>query len=306
MVLAEEPAHPGGDPRPGDGHDVTGADAPGSTPTPASTPTAGSEQRLALSSITISVVLAVISGVFLLVLGGSPPGGGVQSPRAHDTAALRSAGSASTASADSGNARELLGSTGQVSLPSATTTPVAAPASVVSTPLAPREDFAFAPYWTLAQSPSFDLTGLSTIAYFAVDVDPDGSLDQGGAGWEGLQSQALVDLITRAHEAGERVVLTVDDFDQNSLDALTSSSTAAARLSGALIPILQSKSLDGVNFDFEGQGDHDQAGLTASRARCAARTRNGRSRWTPTPPRPAIRAASTTFPPWRPRSMPSS
>ena len=108
----------------------------------------------------------------------------------------------------------------------------------------------------------FDITGLSTIAYFSVGVNGDGTLDESGPGWDGFQSQDLADLITRAHAAGERVVLTVNDFGQSSLDSLTSSPTAPATLSSALIPLLQAKSLDGVNFDFEGDGSGDQSGLT--------------------------------------------
>ena len=57
-------------------------------------------------------------------------------------------------------------------------------------------------------------------------------------------------------------MLTVNDFDQGSLDALTSSPTVATTLSSALVPLLQAKSLDGVNFDFEGDGSADQSGLT--------------------------------------------
>ncbi len=57
-------------------------------------------------------------------------------------------------------------------------------------------------------------------------------------------------------------MLTVTDFDQGSLDALTSSPSASGTLSSALIPLLDAKSLDGVNFDFEGDGSGDQAGLT--------------------------------------------
>ena len=45
-------------------------------------------------------------------------------------------------------------------------------------------------------------------------------------------------------------------------DALTSSPSASGALSSALIPLLDAKSLDGVNFDFEGNGSGDQAGLT--------------------------------------------
>jgi hypothetical protein len=165
---------------------------------------------------------------------------------------------------DRGNAAlDQLGATASLALAPATAAPTAAPATLTDTPpLAAREDFAFAPYWTLAQSPLFDITGLSTIAYFSIGVNGDGTLDESGPGWDGFQSQDLADLITRAHAAGERVVLTVNDFGQGSLDSLTSSPTAPATLSGVLIPLLQAKSLDGVNFDFEGEGSGDQAGLT--------------------------------------------
>jgi hypothetical protein len=103
---------------------------------------------------------------------------------------------------------------------------------------------------------------LSTIAYFSIDVNPDGSLDESGPGWTGFQSQDLSELITRAHAAGDRVVLTVTCFDQGALNALTSSSSAPSTLSTALISAIKSKNLDGVNLDFEGSGSADQAGLT--------------------------------------------
>ncbi len=103
-----------------------------------------------------------------------------------------------------GNAVEELGATSDLQLPAATTAPAAAPASVADQPpLAGRENFAFAPYWTLPQSPLFSLTGLSTLDYFSIGVNPNGSLDESGPGWEGFESQDLSDLITRAH-AGRR------------------------------------------------------------------------------------------------------
>lgn len=132
-----------------------------------------------------------------------------------------------------------------------------------SGPLRPHEVFGFAPYWTLPDASSYPLDGLTTIAYFAVGVHGDGTLDESGAGWDGYKSQDLVDLVDRAHAAGVRVVLTVNCFDQGALDAITHSSTAAATLSAALISAIEAKDLDGVNFDFEGEGSADQAGLTA-------------------------------------------
>jgi hypothetical protein len=165
-------------------------------------------------------------------------------------------------------------------LPPATASPGGTPAALADAPpLAAREDFAFVPYWTLPQSGTFSLTGLSTLAYFSIGVNANGTLDESGPGWNGYQSQALSNLITRAHAAGERVVLTVNDFDQGSLNALTSSASAPTTLAAALIPALQAKSLDGVNFDFEGEGSGDQAGLTRLIAAVSGALRTADPHW---------------------------
>ncbi len=208
----------------------------------------------------VAFCLAMLVAGFAVTMGG-----GSAIPAAHARHAhVRQVSTAGDFSDNPGNANlKQLGATASLALAPATAAPTAAPATLTDQPpLAARENFAFAPYWTLAQAPTFSLTGLSTLAYFSIDVNGNGTLDESGPGWNGFQSQDLADLITRAHAAGERIVLTVTDFGQGSLDALTSSPTAPATLSAALIPLLQAKSLDGVNFDFEGDGNGDQAGLT--------------------------------------------
>ena len=148
-------------------------------------------------------------------------------------------------------------------LPPATTTAAPAPAALAAAaPMAAHEVFGFAPYWTLGQSTGFDLAGLTTVAYFSIGINPNGTLDESGSGWNGYGSQALVNLIDRAHAAGVRVVLTVNDFDQQSLNQLTASPTAAGTLAQALITAVQAKNLDGVNLDLEGTDSADQGGLT--------------------------------------------
>ena len=150
-----------------------------------------------------------------------------------------------------------------VAPPPATAPPAAAPPSLADAPpLRPHEVFGFAPYWTLNQGAGFNVTQLSTIAYFSIDVNPNGTLNESGPGWDGYQSQDLSNLVTRAHAAGDRVVLTVTCFDQSALDQLTSSTSAPSTLATALIAAMQAKNLDGVNLDFEGSGSADQSGLT--------------------------------------------
>ena len=93
-------------------------------------------------------------------------------------------------------------------------------------PLKPHEVFGFAPYWTLADSGQFDLNGLTTVDYFSIGINADGTIAESGAGWDGYESQNFIDLIDRAHAAGDQVVLTVNDFSQSSLDGLASSQSA--------------------------------------------------------------------------------
>ena len=151
-----------------------------------------------------------------------------------------------------------------VDLPAATATPAPAPPSLAASPaLQPHEIFGYAPYWTLPQSAGFDVKDLTTLAYFSVDANGDGTLDESGSGWNGYESQDLANLVTRSHAAGDRVVLTVTCFSQAALDAITSDPNAGARLSAALVAAVSAKNLDGVNFDFEGEGSGDRRGLTA-------------------------------------------
>ncbi len=151
----------------------------------------------------------------------------------------------------------------KLNLPPATVPPEPAPRSLaLSAPLRPHEIFGFAPYWTLPISSGFNLSSLTTIAYFGVNVNANGTLSKAGTGWAGFQSQYLATLITRAHAASVRVVLTAKCFSQSTLNALTSSPAAAKRLAGQLVTAIESKNMDGVNLDFEGTGSADQAGLT--------------------------------------------
>ncbi len=163
-----------------------------------------------------------------------------------------------------GNAYQAFGAHPAVNLPPATSAPAPAPPSLAgSPPLQSHEIFGYAPYWTLPQSAGFDVKDLTTLAYFSIDANADGTLNQSGSGWNGYESQDLVNLVSRAHAAGARVVLTVTCFSQSSLDAITSDPNAPSRLSSALIAAVSAKSLDGVNFDFEGEGSGDRQGLTS-------------------------------------------
>jgi len=138
-----------------------------------------------------------------------------------------------------------------------------------------REVFAFAPYWQLPNNADWDYSLLSTVAYFGLDVNADGSFDQSGGnrGWQGWNSQELVEMINRAHVAGARVVVVIKAFDSGTINAIVTSAAATRRAIDGTIAAIAVRQLDGVNVDFEGSstGFPDvQRGFTNFMTRLAA------------------------------------
>jgi Glycosyl hydrolases family 18 len=163
-----------------------------------------------------------------------------------------------------------------------------------SAPVRPHELFGFAPYWTLSGAAGFAVRDLTTVAYFGVDVASDGSLIQSGSGWQGYRSQALVDLIDRAHAAGTRVVLTAKTFDGPTLDALSSNPAAADKLAGQLTVAIGQKRMDGANLDFEGLHSADRAGFARFATRVSQLLHQADSHWQVTVDTYASSALDTT------------
>jgi hypothetical protein len=145
----------------------------------------------------------------------------------------------------------------------ATAPPIAAPAALMRARMAAREVFAFAPYWTLDVQKTFDLRHVTTLAYFGVDIAKDGSIVRSGNGWVGYQSQDLADLISRAHKAGIRAVLTIKAFNNETIHAVATDPAVANALARNVIAAVKAKSFDGVNIDFEGTGSADRAPFAA-------------------------------------------
>jgi hypothetical protein len=126
------------------------------------------------------------------------------------------------------------------------------PAVSTSSGALQREVFGFAPYWELSNHANWNYSLLSTVAYFGIDLNADGSINTTTAGWSGWTSQDLVDTINGAHQAGDRVVVVFKTFDEASINQIVTSPTATQTAIGNVISAILGKNLDGVNIDFEG------------------------------------------------------
>ncbi len=126
-----------------------------------------------------------------------------------------------------------------------------------------REVFGFLPYWELTDSSTtLDWEKLSTIAYFGVGAQANGSLQKRNTdgsttvGWSGWTSSKMTSVINAAHANHTRVVLTVQSFAWSTSGAtrqkaLLGSSTARSRLAYQIASAVRDRGADGVNLDFE-------------------------------------------------------
>lgn len=129
-----------------------------------------------------------------------------------------------------------------------------------------KEVFAFAPYWSLSQQSTWDYSVMSTINYFGLSINWDGTWSTLGGGWQGFYSQELIDLINNAHAKGDRVLLTVRDTGEAALNDVVTYDPSKQAALASIIGAITLRGLDGVNIDFEGYTSPSypniQAGLT--------------------------------------------
>jgi spore germination protein YaaH len=118
-----------------------------------------------------------------------------------------------------------------------------------------REVLGFAPYWELSNNANWNYSLLSTVAYFGLDIDGNGNFITGTKGASGWGSQDMVDMINRAHAAGDRVVLVIKQFDEATINRIVTTPSASQAAINNTIYAIGVKNLDGVNVDFEGRSD---------------------------------------------------
>jgi spore germination protein YaaH/flagellar hook assembly protein FlgD len=138
-----------------------------------------------------------------------------------------------------------------------------APEAAISPTGLRREVFGFLPYWEVnSSSLRLDYSKISTIAYFGVGVNANGTLQKRNAdgstsvGWSGWTSTKMTSIISAAHGHHTRVVLTVQSFGWNTSGltrqkAILGSATHRLTLAKQIAAAVRDRGADGINLDFE-------------------------------------------------------
>lgn len=121
-----------------------------------------------------------------------------------------------------------------------------------------NEVIGFLPYWIVPNIDQIDTRAISAVSYFGLEVDGNGEIikyDVGGRpieAWTYLQKDKnLENFINKLKNNKLKVYLTLKNFNQDNIVALTTSAKARENFISSAIFLMNSKSLDGLNIDFE-------------------------------------------------------
>lgn len=118
-----------------------------------------------------------------------------------------------------------------------------------------NEVFGFAPYWKIDNLGNIDFNVLTTFAYFGITVNPDGTLDRTDQGYNTYKSEKAEKIFKKAQSHGTKVVLTLTQMDNYSIESLMDSKEAQEETINEAIKEVKSEGIDGINVDFEYVGN---------------------------------------------------
>lgn len=114
------------------------------------------------------------------------------------------------------------------------------------------EIFGYLPYWNFDKIPYLRLDLVSTISYFALEIDPgSGAFLKNGAYWSNWNSGEMRTLIGNAHEAKTKIVVTLKLFDNGPIEQFLLCRRCQEETITETIKEIKEKKVQGVNVDFE-------------------------------------------------------
>lgn len=126
-----------------------------------------------------------------------------------------------------------------------------------------KEIFGFFPYWMIDVQDQINIDSYTTIALFGLTSDARGNIiassrDALDGGWAMWNDTRLDDFIARARKKRIQVVLTIKSFNNSDIEKLVLSDQAQKKFISNAIQLIDLKSLDGINIDFEYVGTPDK------------------------------------------------
>jgi len=127
-----------------------------------------------------------------------------------------------------------------------------------------NEVFGFFPYWMLDAQDQITLDGYTSISLFGLNADSNGNIvtqtsnSEQDPGWAMWIDNRTDELIARAKRKRIKVFITIKSFNNDDIERLVTSDDSQKRLIANILQLINMKSLNGVNLDFEYVGKAPQ------------------------------------------------
>jgi len=115
--------------------------------------------------------------------------------------------------------------------------------------------YGYAPYWTFDKLDNVDFSTLTTLAYFDIKLNADGSLQTDDPGYTTFMSDQATTTFQKAHDAGAKVNVTVSLMQNNDILAFLDNPQAQEQASNQIIQQVKNRGIDGVSLDVEYAGN---------------------------------------------------
>ncbi|HSV95254.1 MAG TPA: glycoside hydrolase family 18 protein [Spirochaetia bacterium] len=117
--------------------------------------------------------------------------------------------------------------------------------------------YGFFPYWNLKYSEKLNISSLTHFAYFAIDLNADGTINkkinsvETEPGWNKLKSKDTSKLLYQAKLLGQKTVITVTAMEPEIIEGILNSPENKERTISSIMSVYKDYDFDDINIDFE-------------------------------------------------------
>ncbi len=122
----------------------------------------------------------------------------------------------------------------------------------------PKQVIGFYPYWNLSKVNEVDLSNLTTIYYFALDLNSDGSWNKADPGWSKMGSNNYILLRDLARKNGVRWGVTIVNLSADSIARNINNPIRQQTIIDNTVTLMKDQGFQDLNIDLEYVGGDDE------------------------------------------------
>lgn len=125
--------------------------------------------------------------------------------------------------------------------------------------------YGFLPYWNFKYKDQLQISHLTHLAYFAVDLNEDGSINkkvnkqETEPGWNKLNSKDAESILYQSKLLKQKTVITITAMEPDLIESIVNNPKNSSNAIDSTLSVYRQFNFDGINIDFEYVGEPSQS-----------------------------------------------